>query len=160
MRLDKYAKQSIVSAIMADVPPVDKAKRRADLQAAVVKAMSPDVRKVFKTKPNALRTHHVGDTLYDGHGWHTRDIIAGDVDGKTIDELLKPYKDADIERHNAKCKLRSVVDGCNTLGQLKKLLPEFVSYFPTETAPAKNLPAVANMVADLSKLGWPKGAAK
>jgi hypothetical protein len=37
-------------------------------------------------------------------------------------------------------------------------LPEFEKYFPAEDAPiSKNLPALANMVADLTKLGWPKG---
>ena len=156
MRLDKYTKQSIVKSIMADVPKVDKDKRRTDLQAAVVKLMSPECRKVYNKTPKALRTYHVGDTLYDGHSWGTRDIIAGDVDDKAIEKLLTPYRDEDNERHNTKCKLTGIVDGCSTLAGLKKLLPEFVSYFPTEQQPTKNLPAVANMVADLSKLGWPK----
>jgi hypothetical protein len=159
MRLDKYAKQSIVKAIMDDVPAPDKAKRRTDLQAAVVKAMSPEVRKVFKSTPGALRTYHVGDTIYDGYGWNTRDIIAGDVTDKTISELLKPYKAEDEARYATKRNLQGIVEGCSTLKQLQTLLPEFKQYMPTEAAPTKNLPAVANMVADLSKLGWPKGKA-
>ena len=160
MRLDKYTKASIVKAIMNDVPQPDKVKRRADLQAAIVKAMSPECRKVYNKTPSALRTYHVGDTLYDSRSWSSRDVIAGDVAAETIDELLKPYKDEDTERHNAKCKLQGIVEGCSTLKQLQTLLPEFKQYMPTETAPAKNLPAVANMVADLSKLGWPKRLTK
>ena len=160
MRLDKYTKASIVKAIMNDVPQPDKVKRLADLQAAIVKAMSPEVRKVYKTKPKALRSHYLGDVIYDRSNWSTRDVIAGDVDDDTIAELCKPYKAEDKARSDAHSKIAGIVDGCSTLAQLKKLLPEFVSYMPTETAPAKNLPAVANVVADLSKLGWPKGAAK
>ena len=157
MRLDKYTKASIVKAIMNDVPEPDKAKRRADLQAAVVKAMSPEARKLYNKTPGALRTHHVGDTLYDGRSWAARDIIAGDVNSETIDKLLKPYKDEDDARAATKRKLQGIVEGCSTLKQLQTLLPEFKQYMPTEAAPTKNLPAVANMVADLSKLGWPKG---
>jgi hypothetical protein len=156
MRLDKYAKSSIIKAIMDDVPAPDKAKRRADLQAAVVKVMSPEVRKVFNKTPNALRTYHVGEVIYDGYGWNTRDIIAGDVTDKVIEEILKPYKAEDEARHATKRKLQGIVEGCSTLKQLQTLLPEFKQYMPTETAPTKNLPAVANVVADLSKLGWPK----
>jgi hypothetical protein len=156
MRLDKYTKSSIVKAIMNDVPEPDKAKRRVDLQAAIVKAMSPEVRKVFKSTPGALRTHHVGDTIYDGYGWGTRDIIAGDVTDKAIEEILKPYKAEDEARYATKRKLQGIVEGCSTLKQLQTLLPEFKQYMPTEAAPTKNLPAVANVVADLSKLGWPK----
>jgi hypothetical protein len=157
MRLDKYTKSSIIRAIMDDVPAPDKAKRRADLQAAVVKVMSPEVRKVYNKTPSALRTHHVGDVIYDGYGWNTRDIIAGDVTDKVIEEIIKPYKAEDEARHATKRKLQGIVEGCSTLKQLQTLLPEFKQYMPTETAPTKNLPAVANMVADLSKLGWPKG---
>lgn len=156
MRLDKYTKSSIIRAIMNDVPPIDKEKRRIDLQAAIVKVMSPEVRKVFKASPGALRTQHVGDTLYDGRSWGTRDITVGDVTEKQLDELLKPYKDEDAARDATKRKLTTIVEGCSTLKQLQTLLPEFKQYMPTEAAPTKNLPAVANMVADLSKLGWPK----
>lgn len=156
MRLTTYVKSSIIRAIMNDVPMPDKEKRRADLQAAIVKAMSPEARKLYNKTPSALRTHHVGDAIYDGRSWDTRDIIAGDVTNKAIDELLKPYMDEDAARRSAKDKIACIVGGCSTLKQLQTLLPEFKQYMPTETAPAKNLPAVANVVADLSKLGWPK----
>jgi hypothetical protein len=157
MRLDKYTKSSIIRAIMDDVPAPDKAKRRVDLQAAVVKVMSPEVRKVYNKTPSALRTYHVGEVIYDGYGWNTRDIIAGDVTDKAIEEILKPYKAEDEARYATKRKLQGIVEGCSTLKQLQTLLPEFKQYMPTEAAPTKNLPAVANMVSDLSKLGWPKG---
>ena len=154
MKIDKYQKQAIVKAIMQDVPPIDKAKRRVDLQAAIVKAMSPEVRKVYKTKPDALRMHYFGETVYVGYG--SRDLISGDVDKKTLEALVKPYEDEDIARRETEYKLKGIVDSCSTLKQLNDRLPEFKAYFPTEQQPTKNLPAIANVVADLTKMGWPK----
>ena len=158
MRLDKYAKSSIVRAIMNDVPPIDKVARRLAVQAAIVKAMSPEVRKVFKSNPGALRTAYVGDVV-ENDDYSSRSITVGDVTDKQLEEILKPYKEEDSARHDTKRKLQGIVEGCSTLKQLQTLLPEFKQYMPTEAAPTKNLPAVANMVADLSKLGWPKSKA-
>ncbi len=156
MKIDKYTKQAIVKEIMADVPPVDKEKRCADLQAAIVKAMSPEVRKIYKTKPGALRMHYFGDLIYGG--WNgPRDLIVGDVDKETLKALAKPYENEDSARRDAEYALKGAIASCNTLKQLNDRLPEFKKYFPTAAAPlSKNLPALANVVADLSKLGWPK----
>jgi hypothetical protein len=159
MRIDKYDKQAIVKAIMADVPKPDKVKRRADLQAAIVKAMSPAVRKVFRESPGALKTHYFNDLLYDGMAWSTREIVVGDVSEDKLKELIAPYKAEDEAIRSAKAKLEGAIEGCTTRKALMTRLPEFEKYFPAEGAPiSKNLPALANVVADLSKLGWPKGA--
>jgi hypothetical protein len=158
MKLTKYDKQAIVKAIMADVPKPDKNKRRADLQTAIVKAMSPAVRKVFRESPGALRSEHVGDLISNGT-WDSRIIVVGDVAADVLEAILKPYKDEDDAIYAAHNKLRGAVDSCNTRKALMDRLPEFEKYFPAEGAPiSKNLPALANVVADLSKLGWPKGA--
>jgi len=157
MKIDKYIRQSIIRAIMHDVPKPDKVKRRADLQAAIVKAMSPAVRKVFNECPGALKTEYVGDLTYDDNHWDTRDLVVGDVTGEKLDELVKPYKDEDEAISAARCKLRGAIEGCNTRKALMTRLPEFEKYYPAEEAPmSKNLPALANVMADLSKLGWPK----
>lgn len=160
MKLTKYQKDAIVRAIMDDVPKPDKAKRREHLQAEVVKLMSPTVRKVWRESPGALARHYVGDPVYDGTWGGSREITIGDVDLKHIDALLDVYRREDDKRYEAYTNLKAAINGCSTLAQLKKLLPEFDKYFPTEAQPTKNLPALANVVADLSKLGWPKGESK
>ena len=161
MRLDKYDKQAIVKAIMADVPKPDKVKRRADLQAAIVKAMSPDVRKVFKNTPGALKVSYFNDLLYDGMTWSTRELVVGDVPDDKLKELAAPYRAEDKAIDEARIKLQGAIEGCNTRKALMTRLPEFEKYYPAEDAPmSKNLPALANVMADLSKLGWPKGKAK
>jgi hypothetical protein len=158
MKIDKYVRQSIIKAIMNDVPKPDKAKRREDLQAAIVKAMSPAVRKVFKECPGALKTHYFGDLIYDSLNWGSRDLVVGDVAQKKLDELTKPYKDEDDAIRAAHNKLELAIEGCTTRKSLMTRLPEFEKYYPAEEAPmSKSLPALANVMADLSKLGWPKG---
>ena len=157
MRIDKYAKRSIVKAIMADVPKPDKVKRRADLQAAIVKAMSPAVRKVFRESPGALKTAYFGDLMYDGMNWGTRDLVVGDVPEDKLKELTAPYKAEDEAIRAAQHKLEGAIEGCTTRKALMTRLPKFEKYYPAEDAPmSKNLPALANVMADLSKLGWPK----
>jgi hypothetical protein len=159
MKITKYDRLAIVRAIMADVPKPDKTKRRVEIQDAVVKAMSPTVRKVFRECPGALRSNHVGDLVSDG-SWDSRSIVVGDVTDEMIKTILKPYVDQDDAFYSAQNKLRNAIDSCTTRKALMDRLPEFEKYFPTEAAPTKNLPALANVVADLSKLGWPKSKTK
>lgn len=151
MRLSTYQKQAIVRAVMADVPVADDEVIYQEAQAALVKAMSPNVRKVYRENPKALRTAYVSDIF----SRYRRDLIVGDAD---ISKTLAPWHEAIEKRAEAERKLRSVVNGCSTLKQLKTALPEFAKYMPTEDKPTANLPALANLAADFSRLGWPKEA--
>jgi len=160
MRLNKWDKASIFRAIMADVPMPDKNKRRTELQAEIVKAMSPECRKVYKSMPDALRTHTVGDLIYNDTNYNSRYIVLGDVKQEKLKELCAKYEEQDHAIRKAKNAIKSAIEACSTLKQLNERFPEFKKYFPTEEKPVANLPALANVVADLSKLGWPKGANK
>lgn len=155
MKLNTYTKDAIIRAIMNDVPKPDQAKAKADIQAAAVKAMSPLVRKVYKEQSAALRTHRISSWDLDFD--YSFDIVCGDVN---MDPIMKPYVEARDQRRKARSQLEGAVRACSTLKQLEATLPEFKKYYPTEAQPTKNLPALANVVADLSKLGWPKGKEK
>ena len=151
MRLDKWTKESIFRAIRNDIPKP--ANKVADLQILVVKKMSPPVRNIYKKNPSALRIASFGVHEYFTERYG--EIVVGDADYKTV---LQPFRD-EVVRYNEVCKkLETAIMACNSLAALKKLLPEFIKYFPTEDQPTQNLPAVANLVADMTKLGWPKGA--
>ena len=154
MRLDKYAKSAIVRAIMADVPKPDVKAYRKSIQAEVVKLMSPAVRKVYKECPEALVKEYNCD-LYDGVDWESRYIVLGNVTKDQLNAACKPLEDAIKAREKVQSDLRGVVESASTLKRLKELLPEFVKYMPTEAEPSKNRPAVANLVTDMVKLGWP-----
>lgn len=155
MKLTKYEKEAIVRSIMQDVPTKPDHLLRAEIQAAFVAGMSDLIKKVYKTHPKALKTESVSS--WDSVLSYRTDFIVGDAD---VNKVMAPFKEQKKARDDAYNKLSAAVNGCNTLAQLKKLLPEFISYFPSETEPTKNLPAVANMVAELSKLGWPKSKTK
>lgn len=148
MRLNTYQKQAIVRAIMQDVPEVDTDMASKVIQAALVKAMSPVARKLYRESPKALRRDFTG---YDVIGRGTYPFVVGDAD---LEEVLKPWKAQAEARNDARRKLKGVVNGCTTLKQLQTALPEFVKYMPTEEKPTANLPALANLSADFVKLGW------
>ncbi len=154
MKLNKYTKQSIVRAILQDVPPIDKEARAVAIKEAIIKAMGPEVRKLFKTHPTALRTQSVEYTNPHRH-WGD-DVVVGDVTKEQIRQIIEPYEKQETERRGAEAKLTRAFDGINTLKQALTTFPEFKAYYPTEAEPTKNLPALANVMADLSKLGWPK----
>jgi 5'-deoxynucleotidase YfbR-like HD superfamily hydrolase len=159
MKLTKYQKQGIARAIINDIPRVDYNKRREELQDAVVKIMTAPIAKLYKTNPDALRRGYLDAGLVaerHDNSW----IVIGDVPEKQVKTLAEKYRDENDARYAAKRQLERAIDGCNTLKQLMTTLPEFEKYYPTEAQPTKNLPALANVVADLSRLGWPKGEMK
>lgn len=155
MKLTKYEKEAIVRAIMQDVPAPTEAALRKEMQEAFVAGMSAPIKKLYKTHATALKTTRVSS--WDSELSYGIDFVSGDAD---YTKVIEPFKARKQKRDDAQGKLHAAVMGCNTLAQLTKLLPEFVEYFPTEATPTKHLPAVANMVADLTKLGWPKKATK
>jgi hypothetical protein len=150
MKITKYDKEAIIRSVMNDVPGIDQVKTRKEMQEAVTKAMSPEVRKLAKTHPKALLQESFGSYQFGLDSYLT--LTIGDVDTK---EVLKPWIDAYQVRRDAKHQLMNAINSCNTLKQLMDRLPEFERYYPTEAEPTKNLPALLHVVSDLCKLGWP-----
>lgn len=147
MKLTNYDRDTIIRAIFGDVPQPDDKIIKEGAQAALVKAMSPECRRLYNKSPQALRV----DNFYDIAHRIGFELIVGDADA---DKALAPWRDAKLKYEDAKYNLRMVIYSCSTLKRLKDLLPEFSSYFPTEDQPTKNLPAVTNLVTDIVKLGW------
>jgi hypothetical protein len=156
MKLTKLTKDAIILSIMNDVPKPDRSKRHAEVQAALLKAMSPECRKVFNRTPDVFEKKYAGRVTYDGVRYGTQHVCLGDAPKDALEKALLPYKTEDEARDKANAQLEAAILGCNTLKQLEDLLPEFKKYYPTSHQPTKNLPALANVVADLTKLGWPK----
>lgn len=159
MKLTKLHKQAIVRAIMQDTPQPDRNKWAEEIKAAVIKAMSPEVRKLYKTKPQALR--HANVEYTNPHRTWGDEMPIGDVTKEQIRAIIEPYDKQVKDRRDMEKKLEHAFEGINTLKQALTSFPEFKKYYPTEMEPTKNLPALANVMADLTKLGWPKqGATK
>lgn len=72
-------------------------------------------------------------------------------------ELRDKYIAQQNERAELSKRIRAVIDSCTTLAQATKVLPEFTKYLPEEVPKAdRTLPVVGNLVAELTKKGWPK----
>lgn len=151
MKLTKYMKEGIARAIIADIPERDDAIIQTELQAAAVAAMSPEVAQLYRTHPGALKV----ESVYLNTAFRRFYVTVGDIDHQ---KLFDPYEAVDNERNMTKGRLKEAIMSCSTLKQLQAMFPEFIKYMPTEDEPTKNLPALANVVADLVKMGWPKGA--
>lgn len=153
MKLTYYDRQAFVRAVMNDVPKITKEDVLPKLQAELLKAMSPEARKLYRKSPKALRSD------YDHYLTTAREFVRYVVgDAQNVREILQPYKDAVDARDEIENRLQATIKSCSTLKQAKERLPEFEKYLPTErgTTDVTGLPAISNLVADLTKLGWPK----
>lgn len=150
MKITKYDKTAIVSSIMDDVPKPKHAALVAEIQATLAAGMSDQARKLYKTHPKALASDRLYGSSYGLD--YAMMFIVGDAN---VSKVLKPFVDAEETRTQARSKVRSAIESCNTLKQLMDRLPEFERYYPTEQQPTKNLPALFNVAADLAKMGWP-----
>lgn len=160
MRLTNDIKKAFISAVLADVPTVDYQEEfRKLVQAAAIETLPPEVKKLAKS--NELRGYLDTHRLW----WGPFNLVSvfADLEIKDMPELktkcdelaaLKEAQDSSIAA--LRNRLTAAVGSCNTRKQLAELLPEMEKYLPEDPGPTKNLPAVANLVTDLMKQGWPK----
>ncbi len=151
MKLTNDVRRAFVRAVMQDVPLPDYVKLKEEAQRALVAAMDKNVRECYKTNPKALISQYITH-LSDRTGLT---LIVGDV--KNYREVVTPFLEPDKSRKELYEKLAHVSQACTTVNRLKAALPELAKYLPSESEPTKNLPAVANVVSDLVKLGWKGG---
>lgn len=161
MKLTKLTKEAIVRAIWNEVPEVDHKARKVAIQAALVELFTPGVKALYKTQPGALKTVYcsslAGSMVRSSDmSYEDRHVTVADLTEEQIDSVLEPYTEKDRARGEARNKLVDLVMGCSTRNQLVKLLPECEKYLPAEAATDRSLPVVANVIADITKLGWPK----
>jgi hypothetical protein len=156
MKLSKLTKEAIVRAIWNEVPEIDHKARKVAIQAALVETVcTPEVKALYKTQPGALKVEYCGHLGYSG-SYENRLVIVADLTAEQINVALEPYANEDDARIEARNKLTTLVMGCSTRNQLVKLLPECEKYLPAEASTDRSLPVVANVIADMTKLGWPK----
>lgn len=149
MNLSKHAKRSIVRAIMGELPSIDYDQMAKDVQAKFVAAMSPECQAVYAKTPNALVTDHI----YNVFGY-CKSMYVGDLTEKEIEKITAPYKQMTKEREEIETKLNAAFAPIRTRKQFINQFPEFSQHAPAEDGTCATLPAIANIVADLVKLGW------
>lgn len=166
--LNKADREDFVSSVMADVPRIDyvnmiESEARKDLEAQL-----PDtIKKIMKSDlADYLDMRYRSVTEYrdlDGSGSISIRTVAGnnikftDAFVARRRELIKLHNEQYQNRLHLKVNLVGVANSCRTDKQLAERLPEFSKYIPKKggSVTKANLPALANLVADFTKAGWP-----
>jgi hypothetical protein len=166
MRLTNYHRDAFVAAVLNDTPATE-AKSLEELYKKVaieeaLKATPAEVRKMWES--NTLRPYVRTCSYWSGFGKIGSFYVPSSSDhnvtftheAKTRLNEIKSKIDAAYElRAELESKLRAVAMACTTRKALVAALPEFEKYLPEEQKVGSNLPALANVVSDFVKAGWP-----
>lgn len=182
MKLTKLHKQAIVQAIMDDVPSC-KRDFNEEFRKLVVADMIEQAQKISPhlvalLKDPSLRSFACSgydtalpESYRDDSGNYRRAWDAGISSVKVYNGYqcspavfakAKELMDDGILEKDRLTALRTKVEGavnaCTTRKQIMERMPEFEKYLPEEVKSGsdRNLPAIANLAADLIKAGWPK----
>lgn len=166
MRLTKTIRQAFVRAAMADVPQEDyQAKIHKLIQDDAISKLPPKVKAIAQDKDlrHFLKTesHFIqGYNCSNVRVMHPEYERSPNVHTQVEAMLVKLANQR--ERHSAlQAKLQATADAVTTRKALIDLLPEFEKYLPADESKAvASLPAVANVLSDFVKAGWPKDAPK
>lgn len=166
--LNKADREDFVNSVMADVPRTDyremiESEARKDLESQLPDA----IKKLMKTDlSDYLESRYRSVTEYrdlDGCGSISISTIARSNIKFTEAfvarrrELIKLHNEQYQKHRELKINLQGVASSCRTDKQLAERLPEFSKYIPKKgsSVTKANLPALANLVADFTKAGWP-----
>ena len=166
MRLTATIRNAFVHAAMDDVPSVDyREKIRSLVTEAAIASLPPKVRAVWDDPD--LRAYLAHD--YNYYGDHHKAVYIGvgtptlggwkppEAVSLEINRVGQLEKDQAARRDALHQKLQGVANSVTTRAALLAALPEFEKYLPDASAPAsRQLPAIANLVADFVQAGWPK----
>ena len=187
MKLTKKHREDFVEAVMSDVPTTDYATQAENsarylyMQFAKKAGVSdlPSERLYMRSCDIYLSKHAQSHKFArngreEGWAWNDNDrhcFFSIGVPGLTKEEAedsiekdpeIQKLIDLFIEEQNKLADLRqkvtAAITACSTLKQAKEAFPEFEKYLPAEPGNVdRTLPVVGNLVADLTKAGWPAG---
>lgn len=176
MNLTKAHREEIVSAVMRDTPKRHKLDIQDRLQAVVDKAISErgpkGIAKLWKDKELGVYLHRSSTcagylcpcdserygyhsnvpylTVLHGHEFPKDDPMRSEI-GAIVDDHL----DELAQRAAAKTALSGALAGIRTRKQFLAQFPELAKYAPADNVMDRSVPAIANVMGTLSKLGWP-----
>lgn len=162
MRLTNYQRDAFITNVMNDVPSIDYDEQiRTTVVEHFVSLLPPKVRAVWDDKKarGYLTTAHsyagrVGATV-PYYCRHTES--ADDERARAAAAHLCEARKAQLETRTAlRSSLHGVAYSVTTRKALAEKLPEFEKYLPPEAETSTNLPALANVLTDFIKAGWPK----
>jgi len=168
MRLTKTIREAFVRAAMQDVPKPE------DFEAQARKLVIEDsISKLPAIIQPLARNNELRFCIRTSSYWFGRGVFSSVTVFEPHGTNYQPSPDVTaalrvlMDKANAESemlrgleqKLTGAVNSCTTRKALVTMLPEFEKYLPADEAAAcKTLPAIANIVADFAKAGWPKGS--
>ena len=172
MKLTNAMRNCFIDAVMKDVPRIDYDEK---IQSAAEKIAIPklplEIQKIWgkSSLKGFIKTETVS-VSYKRNYFYVAVPFYADYNTMQSDlsesAEIKSLYDLSSEQSSSIFELRrktkAAIYSVTTLKQALELMPEFESYLPKPNdAPTKYAPAViANLAADLTKAGWPKGKAK
>ena len=189
MKLTKAHREEFVRAVLADVPTKDYTTQAEDLARKLCRAKYKKLGidhinisrlvhagiyihvwrddatdTMLASRPSdAMRGYYTCNTFASISGRGLTDIEIAEIsDCPEMMAIRQGYADEFNMLNKLRKQLTAVIASCTTLKQAKEALPEFVKYLPEEPGSTidRTLPVVGNLVADLSKAGWPKKDSK
>jgi len=166
MRLTNFIRDAFVNAAMADVPSVDyHTKITTLIHEDIVNSLPETVKEVYKN-PKTSRYINRGYTSFEINGVSSINVPMIPYEKLSLTpkaraivlDLVSKQEEQHKKHRELRGKLHGAAYACTTRKALVELLPEFEKYLPADEAKAvtKNLPAVANILSDFVKAGWPK----
>lgn len=168
MRLTNTLRKAFVRAVMDDVPSTDYQEQARDLMTrAAEENLPPALKRAMVIDPSIRdwiesRYHHVGKFPLSGmYLLGTREALDRLDKDEALQQKLQTLSDALAEQNKCRNQLQEKIEGiaasCTSRKQLLEALPEFEKYLPAQTAASsRSVPALANLLADLTAAGWPK----
>lgn len=168
MRLTNTLRKAFVRAVMDDVPSTDyQEQARELLTRAAGENLPPALKRAIAIDPSIRdwiesRYHHVGKFPLSGMFLlGTREALNQLDKDEVLQQKLQLLSDALAEQNKCRNQLQEKIEGiaasCATRKQLLEALPEFEKYLPAQaSANSRSVPALANLLADLTAAGWPK----
>lgn len=169
MRLTNTLREAFIRAVMNDVPFIDYHEQEQKVATDWAVSIMPAC--VYATWANENLRDYIA--MHYFHEWVGEFAIGGynlpcprelfsrmpdDVRAQLVD-LARKNHEQQRKRNELEHKLKAIVYGVSSTKTLLKQLPEFDKYIPKDAQASENLPAIANVVADLMEAGWPKGNA-
>lgn len=164
MRMTESMKQSIVRAVMADVPKVDyiemasEVVRQAVFRAAPesIQAALQDKKCLDYLKNDAVKLfeNKAGRSVYAGfRGYIGNKLRFTDAENEKLKEIQALSRKQEVMLEDLESKVSRALAGFSTAKRAVEALPEMAKYFPKEPEKIIGLPVVAGLVKDLTDAG-------
>jgi len=161
VRLTNSIRSAFVNSVMNDVPSVDYIDQMQREANRIGRAMMPwEIAAVYDKYPDWFELEWACIGQWYGYGPFPRKHAAFHAeDIQAMDRLKQLEKEQSLALSRLRNQLEQAAASATTTKALAEMFPEFAKYLPAEETKTRNLPAIANVVADFVRAGWPKNQA-